>query len=204
MHLNIILLNFFSSLKIIEIVEGIKALHFNCNGMIHSWKGKAAWRGSLCPKSVWPTGIIPRIWLAPGSPFPRWAGECPGRTVSSQHPLLEPLCPLPILPRGLGAPHTCSACTETPAHRDGKIQPLRNCLALLLLVCSVPALPMPSPAHGSGRCWIGCTCSGEGCGMDPSPRSDANNCTSHSEGMSTNGRQDREAGFWRLYFILYK
>lgn len=40
--------------------------------------------------------------------------------------------------------------------------------------------------------------------MDPSPRSDANNCTSHSEGMSTNGRQDREAGFWRLYFILYK
>lgn len=36
MHLNIILLNFFSSLKIIEIVEGIKALHFNCNGMIHS------------------------------------------------------------------------------------------------------------------------------------------------------------------------
>lgn len=40
--------------------------------------------------------------------------------------------------------------------------------------------------------------------MEPSPRSDTNNCTSQSEGMSTNGRQDRQAGFWRLHFVLYK
>lgn len=87
MHLNIMLLDFFfSSLKIIDIVEGIKALHFNCNGMIHSWKGKTVWRDSLCPKSVWPTGIIP--WDLPCSwqslsqgelgVFPvRWG--CPGQ-----------------------------------------------------------------------------------------------------------------------------
>lgn len=36
MHLNIMLLDFFFFIKIIEIMEGIKALHFNCNGMIHS------------------------------------------------------------------------------------------------------------------------------------------------------------------------
>lgn len=35
-------------------------------------------------------------------------------------------------------------------------------------------------------CWM--DCSGEGCGMEPSPGSGANNCTSQSEGMSTNGR----------------
>lgn len=77
MHLNIILLDFFfSSLKIIEIVEGIKALHLNCNGMIHSWKGKAVWRDSLCPKSVWPTDSSLGICLAPGSACPRVSWVC--------------------------------------------------------------------------------------------------------------------------------
>lgn len=75
---------------------------------------------------------------------------------------------------------TCSACTEAPALGDGKS-----------LVCSVPALPVPSPAPGPGKYWMDCTCSGEGCGMEPSPSSEANNCISQREWALMGSRIDK-------------
>lgn len=137
--------------------------------------------GSLSPKPMWPTGIIPWCLACPWLPFAQgWVRHVPNEmedvllpAASSQHHLLsEPLWPFPILPHRLDTLPMHSACTETPALRDRKSRTWRTAWLYCSYVMSQVCQAICSLASVPGKYWIDCTCSEEGCGMKPSSRTD--------------------------------
>lgn len=147
-------------------MQSFYSLH-NFIDMMCSWKWRTAWRGQVV--SHW--SCLPGVCLAPGASqvCSPWAGGCPGH--SSHLPASAFPQTFPHLPHRPGAPHLHSACTESPALRDGKrstwLAAWLCCSCIIPRACHSAVPPVP------GKYWIDCTCSDEGCGMKPSSRTDA-------------------------------